>query len=274
MSHLSKAFISAFMLSAVLAAPNPGIQIPQPLDSGRGYSAGSDTRLIVFAYDPNVVYTILSRPLSVTHIQLGEDETIKSVWGGDKIQWNIEAEDGGRNIFIKPIRSDLVTSLTVITNRRNYQLTLRSNTESGRWYQRVSWQTPDLAIYRATTNESIVSKVSQEEERLESLSAGEVGVKSPDQLNFNYRLSGDADFRPEQVFDDGRFVWIRIPQTQELPAVFLLNKKGDLEVINFVKKGDFLIVQRLADQLALVLDKEKVVIKRTGGSVNVNSRGN
>ncbi|MFD2274189.1 TrbG/VirB9 family P-type conjugative transfer protein [Undibacterium arcticum] len=38
------------------------------------------------------------------------------------------------------------TSATVITDKRTYQLLLTSNSTEGKWYQRVTWDYPELIL--------------------------------------------------------------------------------------------------------------------------------
>lgn len=218
-----------------------------------------DTRLVVFRYDPNDSYLLLTRPGAVTHIALEPDESVVALALGDTVQWIVQ--DKGPNVFVKPVRPDLYTSGTLVTNRRTYQLGLRSSPEGGAWYQRVSWTFPGLiALAREADGGEPRGTTPSAQPGLER-SAGE-GVRI-ERLNFEYRISGRAPFRPVQVLDDGRFTHIQMPVSlQEMPAVFVVGESGEGERVNYLVRGRFLVVQRLADRFLLRLGRAQVSVER------------
>ena len=88
-------------------------------------------------------------------------------------------------------------------------------------------------------------------------------------LNKNYSLSGDtsATFAPIQVYDDGARVYIKLPNisSQNLPAFYLVNNAGKLQLVNFRLKDDTYIVDDLFSYGVLILNKQneqKVLINK------------
>lgn len=215
-----------------------------------------DTRLVVFRYDANDSYLLLTRPGAVTHLVLEPDETVVALALGDTVQWIVQ--DKGPNVFLKPIRAGLYTSGTLVTSRRTYQLGLRSSPEGGTWYQRVSWTYPDLlAISRDPLPRDAVPPARPERERAVS-----EGVPI-ERLNFDYRITGHAAFRPVQVLDDGRFTYIQMPASlQEMPALFVAGESEQGERVNYLVRGRFMVVQRLADRFLLRLGRVQVSAER------------
>ena len=187
-----------------------------------------DTRLVVFRYDVNESYLLLTRPGAVTHLALEPDETVVALALGDTVQWIVQ--DKGPNVFLKPIRADLYTSGTLVTNRRTYQLGLRAA--------------------------AVVARPERER-----MAPDGVPVE---RLNFDYRISGRAPFRPVQVLDDGRFTYIQMPASlQEMPALFVAGDSGEGERVNYLVRGRFMVVQRLADRFLLRLGRMQVSAERT-----------
>jgi type IV secretion system protein TrbG len=91
--------------------------------------------------------------------------------------------------------------------------------------------------------------------------SGSISV-APDKLNWDYSVDGRAEFTPETVFDDGHAVWMRMPaKAQEWPVPFILDH-GDRVVANFIRRGDFLVLQRLADEIVLRSGKDEVTVTR------------
>jgi P-type conjugative transfer protein VirB9 len=246
LSLLSTICIYAFgFCSHVAHAEAPAIPMP------------GDTRLVTFTYDEHNTYQLLARPKSVTDVQFHGEEHIRAVALGDTVQWEVAKTGDGQHLFVKPKFENITTSATVVTDKRTYQLILTSNTERGKWYQRVTWEYPDLLILEETKKEAEADKSEAEQKRLSSqvMNAG-VALES---VNFNYSISGDAPFRPLGAFDDGRFTYLRMPpNVQELPALFLVSDNSDAELINYVVKGEYLVVQRLIDSVLLKIGKHEV----------------
>lgn len=229
-----------------------------------------DTKLVVFNYDPNDTYTIFARPFAVTDIELSPDESMVAFALGDTIQW--KAEQAENHIFLKPTVPDIFTSATLVTTKRSYQMTLRSSPLNGKWYQKVSWTQPSLVSMRkAQTVKVEAAKLLKEDEYAsERLDDGMVAF---DKLNFGYKISGDSEFKPLQVMDDGRFTWIRMPSNiQELPALFAKNSSDELEMVNFTVRKDYMIVHRTAPKYVLRVGKDEIQIDRNG-SKNRGTKG-
>jgi type IV secretion system protein VirB9 len=94
-----------------------------------------------------------------------------------------------------------------------------------------------------------------------------------DRLNFGYRLDGARpSWRPTQVFDDGRQVFIEFPAgiaEGEMPPLFVLGPKGkDAELVNYRVRGRHMIVDRLFQVAELRLggkgSEQRVRIEREG----------
>ena len=106
-------------------------------------SAAVDPRLMTTAFDPDQTYLILTRPKSVTLIQMAAEESVVTAVAGDTVNFSVVVSQSRNYVMVRPKYEGLTTSLTLITNFRNYPLTLKSTKEAvGRWYQRVQWTYP------------------------------------------------------------------------------------------------------------------------------------
>jgi type IV secretion system protein TrbG len=228
-----------------------------------------DTRLVQFIYEPNQTFTILTRPLSATHVEFAADESVEIVALGDTVSWI--AVKSERHFFIKPSRPDLFTSATIITNKRAYQITLRSGPENGKWMQRVSWHYPELEmVQRVQAAKSASAAITEAAEQKKRVAAEGLSAES---LSFDYDITGSARIRPVTVFDDGKFTYVRFaPGSQELPAVFTSTDGKSLALVNYIAKGDLIVVQRLSSELLLKLGADEVRIKRTAASTGSSPR--
>lgn len=221
----------------------------------------ADAKLVEFPFEPNDTFVVLTRPKSVTDIVLHPDEEVISLALGDTFQWQVKDVKG--HVFVKPLRPNISTSVTLVTSARTYQFTLQSSPEDGVWYQRVGFTYPQLLVIER--ERQVLAKRTQDAE-IARLDAQLASPKlSPENLNFDYSISGEASFRPKQVFDDGKFTWVRMPKTQDMPAFFMVADDGGIELINTHLRGEYVVVQRLIDKLLLKLGKTEVTIARNRG---------
>ncbi|MGX0939415.1 type IV secretion system protein TrbG [Cupriavidus metallidurans] len=224
-----------------------------------------DSRLVVFNYSRDQIFRVLSAPLKMTTIEFPDDEQIVGdpAWG-ESVRWDYDT-DGANHLYVKPQAAGLVNTLSVNTNKRSYEFTLVSSPLGGIFYQKVRFRIPT----------SISAKVkARNEARPEQADEGKsgdadisrnldaVGVP-PDQLNFDYTISGGADFKPDTAFDDGKALWLRLPAgaLQNWP-VPLIKDGSDYVVVNSVTRGRYLVVQRLADTVVLRSGSDEVKIER------------
>lgn len=251
MSLLRAALLALGMMSVVVPASAEIKPIPMP----------ADAKLVEFPYEPNDTFVVLARPKSITDIVLHPDEEVIGLALGDTFQWQVKDANG--HIFVKPLRPNISTSVTLVTSVRTYQFTLQSSPEDGVWYQRVSFTYPQLLVIER--ERQVAAKRAQDIEaaRLDAQIASP--RLSPENLNFEYVISGDASFRPTQVFDDGKFTWVRMPKTQDMPAFFMVSEDGGIELINTHLRGDYVVVQRLVSKLLLKLGKTEVKVERNKG---------
>ncbi|MFC4524771.1 TrbG/VirB9 family P-type conjugative transfer protein [Cupriavidus pinatubonensis] len=223
-----------------------------------------DSRLVVFTYNRDQIFRVLSAPLKMTTIEFPEDEQIvgEPAWG-ESVRWDYET-DGLNHLYVKPLAAGLVNTLSVNTNKRSYEFTLVSSPLGGIFYQKVRFRISPSFAAKAKAKARSEARGEQAEDR-----ADPQGVRNPDavavapeQLNFDYSISGGASFKPEAAFDDGTAVWLRIPKGADWP-VALAKDGSDYVVVNFIRRGDFLVVQRLAEAIALRSGREEVMIERS-----------
>lgn len=261
------AFVAALLFTPLTHAELAGTPLP------------GDARLVTFDFDADNTYLILSKPRAVTHLEFPEGETIQTVVAGDTAGWELTPSSNLRHFFIKPKHDQTSTSMTVITEKRSYQFVLRSTSDGSKWYQRVTWRIPRSKVLDYGSQ---VATVTPKEVRGESQRADDDDSFAAEDLRFDYSIEGDARFRPINVFDNGKMVWLRMPPNlTELPVVFA-REDDQLVLVNYVPRGDILLVQRMVDELVLKIGKKQVVVRKNvkkgffsslfvGGDANVGT---
>lgn len=211
----------------------------------------------VFPYTEGALYQVYAKPGQVTDIALQEGEQLVGsgpVASGDTVRWMIGDTFSGSgplarvHILVKPIRPDITTNLVINTDRRTYHLELRANPSV--YMASVSWTYPqdELIALRQARTEAIGAA---------PIAAG-IDLST---LNFRYAIEGDRpDWRPLRAFDDGVRVFIEFPESiaqGELPPLFVIDAKGEAELVNYRVSGRYMIVDRLFARAELRLGVRK-----------------
>lgn len=220
----------------------------------------------VYPYTEGALYRLYASPGQVSDIALQTGETLVSVSAGDTVRWVVGDTVSGTganaraHVLVKPINADIRTNLMIATDRRTYHLELES-VPSG-YMAALSWRYPsdELAELTARNRQAISSQASVIDKGL-----------SLDGLNFDYRLTGDKpNWKPVRVFDDGRQVYIQMPDsiaTTDLPPLFVLGASGAAELVNYRLRGKYYIVDRLFEAAELRLGtKSQTVVRISKGT--------
>jgi type IV secretion system protein VirB9 len=227
---------------------------------------GADGR-VVYIFGQGMPVMVCA-PLRVCAIELQAGEHLQSQPQiGDSRRWEITPVLSGSGLdetpllIVKPIEAGLETDLIVSTDRRTYVFRLIS--DPTRFVSRLAFQYPgeDAAKWAAFEIRQAAAKrdaeAVAEQAREKDKRAGVVPMaeNALDSLYFDYKLSGDAAYRPEQVFDDGQHTYLIYPNDgrfRELPTL-LIQVNGKSELVNFRVDGSRYIVDRLFDKAILVV---------------------
>lgn len=213
----------------------------------------------VYPFADGAIYHVITAPERVTDIALQAGETLVAVASGDTVRWVIGDTTSGSgpekrtHVLVKPFSASLATNLVITTDRRSYHIALTSVSKTA--MAALSWTYPQdalIALKRATADAQAAQPV-----------AAGIDV---DQLHFNYAVSGDKPaWRPLRAFDDGRQTFIEFPAALavgEAPPLFLLDRKGEAQLVNYRVKDRFYVVDRIFDVAELRLGTKHQQIVR------------
>lgn len=210
--------------------------------------------------------TVLATPMQVCDVELQQGESINSINIGDTARWQVVVANANNreHILVKPSDNNIETNAIVATNRRVYHLRLVSTEDSFTPYVGFVYANEMLA-YQSQANEQ---KAKKEHFNSYSDETEENRVISLESLNFNYELRGNANWKPERVYDDGAKTYIKLPKrtyTSEMP-ILLVSKGGETVLVNYRTKKTAMIVDGVFDEIILVLgvgkNKEQINIVR------------
>lgn len=250
---LAVAFATAFPSYAASSKGRDTDVMAEPIP------APHENRIIKFTYSPDVIYQIRTTPALHTHIRLGDDEGLKeNPVLGDSGQWRVSG--GPTHLYVKPLREDLATSMTIVTNKRTYEFQLISGKKGSSVYQNVSFDYPDREQETRLQQEAQAAAVNAESNRLNAQIVSQTA--DPTSYDWGYDIIGDAPFKPVAVYSDDKFTYLRMPGSQVAPAVFLIDENNKPALVDFKPRGSYLVVQRLVHGLLLKVGNQEVRVMR------------
>lgn len=215
--------------------------------------------------DKNYIDTVCCREKYETTFILPPERKIKKVVTGDPDEWEIVGRYGGRIVSVKPMQEADQTSLTIVTqSMKVYKFNIVNiKTVPDPGYDviaiveiRDKHSTMEVITrgdqtgedFRRRDEESLEDRRNIEKKKEEML------IK----LNYDYKWK-DKYFDVENVYDDGIFTYIVMPENREFPAVYISRdkkgKKKSIEPIKYVVKPGMVVIHRIIE------GKERIILK-------------
>jgi type IV secretion system protein VirB9 len=228
-NKISRACAAATLL--LVAIPAFALQSSRPI--------ATDSRIRTVRYSANEVYQFIGHYGYQSAIELEENEKILTVSVGDSVAWLINPS--GNRLFLKPIEQNALTNMTVISDKRTYLFELHAE-------ETKDIRDKDMVFaYRFIYPQSDNSAVDYSQ--TESMPDIE---KEPERYNFNYTIRGSNVIEPIRIFDDGEFTYFEFKdKNAEIPAFFRVDSVGSEELINFRKRGNYIVVERVTSRFTL-----------------------
>jgi len=274
---LSACITALAIISPAQAQPSPKDAASIAASNEVATRGPSDASLVgalhEFAYEKGALYAVQASPQRITDIALEPGETLLSVSAGDTTRWIVGDAQSGiagniqSHILVKPNAANLATNLVIMTDRRVYHVELRAT--SGAAMASVAWRYPVEMTLASTLPPAPPPTAA---------APPPAPVFTPEALNLRYRIDGDKpDWRPLSAFDDGKQVYIEMPDNLiEAPPLHVIGDEG-LEAVNYRIRGKYYIVDRLFKKAELRLGsgwtQKRVVIIRQTPIAAINTNG-
>lgn len=183
--------------------------------------------------------TIIVTPYKVADLELQPGEVINSMVLGDNARWFAEIVFSGSgdisisHVVFKALDSGLTTTAVITTDRRVYHINLKSDRSKHMLYTGFIYPEDHIATIRAAREKEI-----KEKEKRITPEGFDIA-----RLNFDYEISGDAGWKPLQIFDNGIKTYIKLPKMQEMP-MFMVKTTAGKGLVNYRVKDNCFIVDR------------------------------
>ncbi|VEG89812.1 P-type conjugative transfer protein TrbG [Legionella spiritensis] len=257
--------------------PNLSYQEKQALEIARLWQKGDKTSKPFQSSDSSVSFVygsgqirVVCAPLQVCDIALQRGEQFNDMNVGDPrfiVEPSITGSGTNQQIhlIIKPKDVGLDSSLVVTTDRRTYHFRLKSDRYEFMPY--ISFIYPE----EAKEKWRLIQQIQAERRAANTFPETNEYLGN---LNFNYRIQGNARFKPVRIYNNGVKTIIEMPKAimqGEAPALLVLRKggffqKSETVMVNYRLQGCRYIVDSVFDKAMLVVgsgsSQEKITITR------------
>jgi type IV secretion system protein VirB9 len=201
-----------------------------------------DGRIRTAPYDADQVYRLRGFVGYQIDLQFERGETFVGLGAGDMAGLSYFGQDN--HLFLKPKAANVATNLTVITNRRLYQI------DYAVFPQRPSVSDSNVTYALRFTYPPAAPELSKDEvaRRIDSELAQ---AHSRRTQNLDYWYCGNSSLRPVSASDDGVQTRLRFAANAELPAIFVRSDDGTESLLNFSMDDGEMIIHRIARRFIL-----------------------
>jgi type IV secretion system protein VirB9 len=206
------------------------------------------------------IYRLQARRGYVSEIRLGAGDAIATdPMGGDTDGWDVVSPIGATVVTVKPRLKAISSNLILQTASRSYLVDLEviPDTSPCKGERQLSFRVPAPPVVLMPEPPAVVAA-------REAQAVQEAMNDVPPARNWSYTmqaLPGSDDILPTEVYDDGRFTFIRIPGNRDVPSVFRIAADGTESFVERHMEGrDLIVVHEISRRWVLRLDKQTVGI--------------
>jgi type IV secretion system protein TrbG len=231
--------------------------------------------LAVYAVEPGVTLVpfgtaapeLECETLRVCAVELETGERVVKTYLGDGERWKVDvqlSQEGGVKplIVLKPTECGIETNLIVSTDRRIYDVLVRSRT-CGSPGEGLKLGPRRLRFEYGGFSQAWNDK------GLPGGAATQPGDVKPQNLNFKYTWAGGwRGPKPKLVYDDGERIYVQMEKVPEkAPAIFRKGAEG-LELVPFRLEGNVYVIEAVPEEFVLVAGphekRDRTLVRRIG----------
>lgn len=232
--HALRAFAIAALQSALLLSSLQAETVP-----ARGVVDG---RIRYAPYNSDQVYRVRGIVGYQIDFEFEAGESFVGLGAGDLE--GISYFGTENHLFLKPKAAKVTTNLTVLTNRRRYQIDYTAIA------RHPGPDDPDVmfAVRFTYPPNPARAQAEQAAERIDT-ALTDASTKRP--RNIDYWYCGSPTLKPAAASDDGVHTRLRFAPNSELPAIFVRNADATESLLNFSMDAGDVVVHRVARQFIL-----------------------
>jgi type IV secretion system protein VirB9 len=232
-AFITAAFICFMSCNFASAAPQKPVAI--------------DSRIKTFIYSENEIFRVVINFGYQTSIEFAEGEEIQTISVGNNFAWQLTPV--GRRLFIKPLEENILTNMTILTNKRVYQFEVQSKSQSYTVDEELAY------VIRFFYNDEDIDNKKPE---VIAHEAEPIPVIKP--FNFNYSLSGPDCIAPVKVFDDGINTFFKFDSKLHYVPKILVRTDTCYMELKPKKRADYIVINTIAKEFKIEDGKDTVFV--------------
>lgn len=220
-----------------------------------------------YEYRPNRIYPVRTGLGITTQIELSPQEKILDYSTGFSSGWELTRRD---NVFyLKPKNVDVDTNMMIRTATHSYIFELKVVATDWKTLEQARRDGVEYKITFSYPSDASFAKEMKKDAKASALNTSLVPGRS---YNFNYdyatRSKAAPWLVPVNVYDDGRFTYIRMSDlkqfpTGDFPAVFMREQeKGEDSLVNTTVEGNTIVVHGTYPYLVIRHGNDVVGLRR------------
>ena len=220
-----------------------------------------------YEYKPDRIYTVRAGLGITTQIELSPEEKILDFSTGFSSGWDLSRRD---NVFyLKPRNVDVDTNMMIRTATHSYIFELKVVATDWRTLEQARNAGVQYRIKFSYPGDNSFFKQSREAAQTPALSTALLRDRS---YNFNYDYASQGDgapwLVPVNVYDDGRFTYIRMSDltqfpTGNFPAVYMRQQEREEDaVVNTTVEANAIVVHGTYPYLVIRHGENVVGLRR------------
>ena len=208
----------------------------------------TDSRIRTLVFTEHEVFRIVVHYGYQTNIEFSKKEEIQNISVGNNYAWQLSPLNN--RLFIKPLEENIMTNMTVITNKRTYQFELQSKDMAGITDSELVYV---VRFFYPDEYQDVIAPTLSDEADVEP-----IPILKP--YNFNYKVEGDENFAPSKIFDDGIVTYLKMPSNVKDNIVIKAENAGEMRPVVTRKMQQYTVVDTISKSFEIICDNKKVKI--------------
>lgn len=247
---------NSFLMNSSLAAILVAFSLP----------ALADSRIRTETYSKERVYAIYAQVGKAALVQLEADEQLKgeatALGMGVSEAWSMGVR--GNNIVFKPKHENYVTNMIVVSNKRTYAFDLKpANSKNPPTYI-LRFHYPDtITKQKNLARKKQQAQLAKQKDAFKALSDAGV-LHDAMAKNFSYFGKGSQHLAPSEMWDNGRFTYLKFNDGRDMPAIYRVEMDGSETLLNTHQENDTTVIHEVNEKIILRLGRSVLLIENRG----------
>jgi type IV secretion system protein VirB9 len=217
--------------------------------AAQGATLARDPRILQTLYDPHRVTVLHGCAGFQSTVAFAPGEHVENIALGNADLWQAVPNKRADLLFLKPAVPAGHTNMTVVTDQRRYDFDLIVRDDAACHAGRVTY---DMQfIYPEEPKPTLAELTAIAPPPPAPAPTPKDTLPPPAERNAAYSYTGTATNVPMRVFDDGHSTWMHWADGVAAPAIYTLGPGKQESLVNYMVKGDYLVVDGVAPAYVL-----------------------